>query len=220
MTLSPRLLFLSFLGLGLVTGLFVGSLGEAIAAPPAKSTQQNTLFVLVDDLGATHPTLEAIWLAARSQGSETINWVPVYPVPLTDANEEFAQPHTAFYLPNSDFDDPGALPPLRQQGGWWDEVFWLDEAALGVLQALDSRTPQTISDPWVEPQRALYEQVQVLNALCQAAPTLAGNHALDQILALMSNHIRSSASPFELITRWDTWSQEGFPFGCSHPWAD
>jgi len=220
MALSPRVLFLGFLGLGLVTGLFVGSLGEAIAAPVAKSTQQNTLFVFVDDLGAEHPTLEGIWLAAQSQNSQTINWVPVYPVPLTEAGEEYAQPHSTFYLPDSDFDDPSALPPLRTQGAWWDETFWLDEAALGVLQSLSGQTAPDISDPWVEPQRSLYEQVQILNALCQSISATVNGAALDQILALMPNHFRSSVSPFELITRWDAWSQNGFPLGCSHPWAD
>lgn len=220
MAFSPRLLFLSFLGLGLVVGLFVGSLGEAIAAPAAKSGQQNTLFVLVDDLGAEHPSLEGIWLAARGQDSETINWMPVYPVPLTEADDEYAQPHAAFYLPDAGFDDPSALPPLRRQGAWWDEVFWLDEAALGILQSEAGLNPQALSDPWVEPQRALYEQVQMLNALCQSVPSSANTHALDQILALMPNHFRSSVSPFELITHWDVWSQQGFQLGCSHPWAD
>lgn len=220
MTLSPRLLFLSFIGLGLITGLFVGSLGKAIAAPISKSTQQNTLFVLVDDLGAEHPALQGIWLAARSLDGDTINWVPIYPMPLTEANEEFAQPHAVFYLPDSDFDDPSALPPLRQQGAWWDEVFWLDKAALGVLESLIGQGQLTFSDPWVEPQSALFEQVQFLNGLCSATLAIGSDHALDQILALMPNHIRSSASPFELITRWDAWSQQGFTLGCRHPWAD
>src|SRR3990170_510677 len=98
MILSPRTLFLGFLGLGLVTGLFVGNLSEAIAAPSAKNIQQNTLIVLVDDLGSQNPALEGIWLAARSAGNDTFNWEPVYPVPLTEADEEFAKPHSAFYL--------------------------------------------------------------------------------------------------------------------------
>lgn len=220
MALSPRLLFLSFLGLGLVTGLFVGSLGRAIAAPVAKSGQENALFVLVNDLSAEHPALEGIWLAARSRGDHTVNWVPIYPIPLTDAGEEFAQPHAAFYLPSSDFDEPSSLPPLRSQGAWWSEVFWLDEAALGVLQLLTGQTPQGNSDAWAEPQRALFEQVQILNALCENVPQIITGQGLDQFLALIPNHVRSSTSPFELITRWDSWAQEGFPLSCSHPWAD
>jgi hypothetical protein len=219
MTLSPRLLFLSFLGLGLITGLFVGSLGEAIAAPLAKNTQENTLIILVDDLNAEHPTLQGIWLAARSLGSDAINWVPVYPQPLQDNEDPLAQPHSAFYLPDPTFDDPSVLPPLRAQGAWWSEVIWLDEAALGVLRSATGRAATSITDPWVEPQQSLYEQVQILNDFCQA-PSLFGLDALDQMLALIPQHLRSSISPFELITAWDSWSQGGYLLSCSHPWAD
>jgi hypothetical protein len=219
MALSPRLLFLSFLGLGLITGLFVGSLGEAIAAPLAKSTQQNTLFLLVDDMNAEHPTLQGIWLAAKSLGSDAVNWVPVYPQPLKANEDPLAQPHSAFYLPDRNFDDPSNLPPLRAQGAWWSEVIWLDKAALGVLQSATGQEASTITDPWVEPQQALYEQVQILNAIC-GAPSLFGIGAMDQMLALIPNHLRSSISPFELITAWDSWSQGGYLLSCSHPWAD
>jgi len=218
MVLSPRTLFLSFLGLGLVTGLFVGNLSEAIAAPSAKNIQQNTLIVLVDDLGSQNPALEGIWLAARSAGNDTFNWEPVYPVPLTEADEEFAKPHSAFYLPNVNFADPSALPPLRSSGIWWNEVFWMDNAALGALQSITGQTSSSSTDAWAEPQAALYEQVQLLNGICQTK--FSGSQGLDQILALMPNHIRSSVSPFELITRWDGWSQVGFPLSCFHPWAD
>ena len=218
MVLSPRTLFLSFLGLGLVTGLLVGSLSEAIAAPSAKNIQQNTLIVLVDDLGSQNPALEGIWLAARSAGNDTFNWEPVYPVPLTEADEEFAKPHSAFYLHDAHFDDPSALPPLRSSGIWWNEVFWIDNAALGALQTITGQTSFPITDAWVEPQAALYEQVQLLNGICQA--NFSGTQNLDQILALMPNHIRSSVSPFELITRWDGWSQVGFSLSCTHLWAD
>ena len=218
MILSPRTLFLGFLGLGLVTGLFVGNLSEAIAAPSAKNIQQNTLIVLVDNFGAESPALEGIWLAARAEGNDTFNWEPIYPVPLTNADEEYGKPHSAFYLPDANFDDPSALPPLRSQGIWWDEVFWIDEAALGALQTVSGQTSSGMTDVWVEPQAALYEQVKILSGICQT--TFNGSQILDQILALMTSHIRSSISPFELITRWDAWSQAGFPLSCSHPWAD
>jgi hypothetical protein len=218
MILSPRTLFLSFLGLGLVTGLFVGNLSETIATPSAKSFQQNTLIVLVDDLTSENPALEGIWLAARTEGNDTINWEPIYPVRLTEADEEYGKPHSAFYLPGADFDNPSALPPLRSKGIWWNDVFWIDEAALGALQTANGQTPSSLSDAWVEPQAALYEQVQILSAICQT--TFSGSQVLDQVLALTASHIRSSISPFELITRWDAWSQNGFSLSCNHPWAE
>jgi hypothetical protein len=62
--------------------------------------------------------------------------------------------------------------------------------------------------------------VQALNEVCSSVPEIVTGQGLDQFLALIPNHIHSSVSPFELITRWDSWSQDGFPLGCSHPWAD
>ncbi|MEX1248890.1 MAG: hypothetical protein WEA61_10455 [Anaerolineales bacterium] len=222
MAISSRLLFLSFLGLGLVTGLFLGSLGNAIAAPAGEGSQHNTLFILVDDLSAEHPTLQGIWLAGRIAGTHEWNWMPIYPAPLDETDSEFAKPHSAFYLPSGDFDDVNALPPLRAQGAWWDEVFWLDRAALDMLQTISGNEPLAAIDTWLEPQRALFEQVQVLNNLCQTAQAsaAAGSGALDQLLALMPGHLRTSANPFELITHWDAWALEGYALSCAHPWAD
>ena len=72
---------------------------------------------------------------------------------------------------------------------------------------------------WAEPQRALFGQVQIINSLCQWIQTASSNDHLDQILALMPDHLRSSSSSFELITRWDAWAQGSVPLNCSRPWA-
>jgi len=221
MVISPRLLFLSFLGLGLVTGLFLGILGNALAAPTGDPNQQNILFVLVDDLNFEQPILEGIWLAARQVGSNEWNWMPIYPAPLDETDSQYAKPHGAFYLPTSEMRDVNTLPPLRARPVWWDEVFWLDEAALGFLQTASGHDPLAMADTSLEPQAALFEQVQIVDELCKSGQTVAGGAgALDQLLALLPSHFRQSISPFELITRWDAWSQAGFPLSCTHPWAD
>lgn len=220
MTLAPRLLFLSFLGLGLVTGLFVGSLSQAIAAGPDAAEQQNLLVVIVDDLATEYPTLQGIWLSARSADSVEVSWMPIYPAPLENGDSEYAKPHAAFYLPSGEFAEVANLPPLRTQGAWWDEVFLIDEAALAVLQAASGHEAAGFSDTWAEPQRALFEQVQALTTLCSNAAALASQGGLDQMLALMPSHFRTSINPFELITRWDDWSLSGFQLGCTHPWAN
>ncbi|MEX2144252.1 MAG: hypothetical protein WD740_06630 [Anaerolineales bacterium] len=222
MTISPRLLFLSFLGLGLVTGLFVGTLSQAMAAPSDVAGQHNTLFVLVDDLKSEHPILEGIWLAALPLGSIEWNWMPIYPVPLDESKSEYATPHSAFYLPSNSFSDPNLLPPLQAQRVWWDEVIWLDESALGLALSLSGYQSGLSGDTWLEPQRALLEQVRSLKKLCKGAQTGAATDAgsLDQLLAVMPDHLRTSLNPFELITRWDDWSKDEFALSCTHPWAD
>lgn len=222
MTISPRWLFLSFLGIGLVSGLFLGTLGQALAAPTGDPNQHNTLFVLVDDLNSEQPILEGIWLAARQVGSNEWNWMPIYPAPMDETESEFAKPHSAFYLPSNLTPDANTLPPLRAQRVWWDEVFWLDEAALGVIQSISGDETLAMTETWLEPQAALLTQVQILNKLCEGGQGAAAEGAgtLDQLLALVPSHFRLSISPFDLITRWDAWSQDGFSLSCTHPWAD
>lgn len=212
MAISPRLLFLSFLGFGLVTGLFIGNLGQAIAAPVEPETQHNVLLVLVDDLTAAHPTLEGIWLAAQNETGAEWNWMPIYPEPLAEDGSDLAQPHAAFYLPDSSFADATALPPLRGQSAWWDEVFWLDRAAVTEVAASGVAGPW--AKAWQEPQKALFEQVQLINRFCDLPAA-----SLDTIIALMPAHIRSTSSPFELIRRWDEWVAGGSRLSCAHPWA-
>ncbi len=222
MFLSPTRLFLGFLGIGLLSGFFLGNLSQAAAAERAesKSLQQNTLIVFVDDLTAEHQTVRGIWLAARVEGSGELSWMPIYPTPLEPHADEFSEAHTALILENFEFEDLSFLSPIHSQRVWWDEVLVADSIALVTLQNLAGLSPTATVETWLEPQRALHEQVQLLHSLCAAFPSAAKQATLDQALALMPAHIQSTQSPFELITRWDVWSQTGFGLSCTHPWAN
>jgi len=220
--LTRPLLFVSFLALGAVSGFFLGSFGKAMAAPIRKGemAQHNVLVVLLDDLSMEHPGLKGIWLAAQSAGSAQINWMPIYPVPLLEDTSEYAQPHNQIFLSSKDLRDLTFLPPIRNQGIWWDEVFLLDEAALSAMATLAGNQPTALADTWLEPQRALQEQVQLIQNLCKSAPSWSSSSALDQSLALLPDRMRSSLSSFEMIAHWDSWSQAGFALSCTHPWAN
>lgn len=217
---SPRLLFFGFLLAGLASGFFIGSLRSAMAAPlikqpAAQTAQHNSLIVLVDDLKADQPSLRGIWLAARS-GAEIV-WMPIYPQPL-HGGSNYAQPHSELRLASGQLGAVAQLAPLRAAGVWFDEVFLADQAALGALGAAAGASQAGLRATWAEPQAALQEQVEFIQALCTAAWGDAAQ--LEAGLALMPAHLYSSTSPFDLITRWDTWAQVGFGLTCSHPWAD
>jgi hypothetical protein len=219
----PRpLLFGGFLMIGLLSGLFVGNLNAAMAAPQseAKNAQHNTLLVLVDDLGTEQPVLQGIWLAARVEGVAAISWMPIYPQPLTEEASEYAAAHEAIYMVSNSIEDVIFLRPLRAEGAWWDEVFLVDAAALNALQGLAGTVPASRADTWLEPQRALHEQVQSIQTLCAAFPGLGTAATLDNGLALMPGHLQSSLNPFDMITQWDAWAQDSFALTCTHPWAD
>jgi hypothetical protein len=220
--LSPVRLFLGFLGIGLLSGIFLGNLTQASAAERAesKSLQENTLIVFVDDLTADHQTVRGIWLAAQMADSGELSWMPIYPSPLGPDADEYSEAHTALILENFEFADLSFLSPIHSQRVWWDQVFVIDAAAVVTLQNLVGLTGASTVETWLEPQRSLHEQVEFLQGLCAALPATANQAALDQVLALMPSHIQSTQSPFELITRWDDWSHSGFGMSCTHPWAN
>ncbi|MEX1071525.1 MAG: hypothetical protein WEC37_02770 [Anaerolineales bacterium] len=219
---SRSRLFLGFLAIGLLSGFFLGNLSQASAAARAesKNLQQNTLIVFVDDLSGEHHTVRGIWLAARVEGSPELSWMPIYPTPLGVGETEYSQAHTALILESFEFEDLTFLTPLHDQRVWWDEIFIIDAAALANLQTLAGIEHTNVAETWLEPQRALHKQVQLLQGMCAASPTAANQIALDQILALIPSHIQITQSTFELITRWDAWSQTGFALSCTHPWAN
>lgn len=219
--LPHRWLFSGFLLIGLLSGFFIGNLSQASAATAeAHSVQQNSLIVLVDDLNGKYHNIQGIWLAARVEGSAEISWMPIYPALLDEAETLYSQPHSPLVLETLELDSFAYLAPLREQSAWWDEIFVLDETAIGMIHGLSGSAPLALADTWVEPQRALHEQVQIINSLCANPASLAAAGALDQFLALMPSHVQSSGSPFELITRWDGWAQAGFALSCTHPWAN
>jgi hypothetical protein len=219
---SPTRLFLGFLGIGLLSGFFLGNLTQAVAAERAenKNLQQNTLIVFVDDLTADHQTVRGIWLAAQMADTGELSWMPIYPSPLGVNADEYSEAHTALVLENFELGDLSYLSPIHSERVWWNEAFVVDSTALIALQNLAGLNPTSTVETWLEPQRALHDQVEFLQGLCAAFPTAAGQAALDQVLTLVPAHIQSTQSPFDLITRWDDWSQSEFGLSCTHPWAN
>ncbi len=220
---SRHLLFICFVLFGAVSGFFIGSLSHALAAAPVSKgdvdiTQHNSLIVLVDSLDSAQPVLKGVWLAARSEDSTQINWMPIYPLPLDDSGNVYAQAHKAISLSSNGLEGLAGLTPIRDASIWYDEVFMLDEAVLNAISAFSATPLSGLSATWVEPQGALQEQVQAIQSLC--AFNWSAPAALDQILALMPTHFRSSLNPVDLIARWDNWAQSGYELACTHPWAN
>jgi len=219
--LPRHLLFLAFLALGIISGFFAGSLGKASASigSQRKSVQENSLIVYVDDLSADHYRIKGIWLAASQEGSSGVSWMPIYPSRLS-VNSDYSTPHSPLILESVDIEDLKYLAPLRHQSVWWNNVILVDSAAIGVLETLSGKSPESFPEPWEEPQGALQEQVEFIQMLCGNALAWGNQTTLDELLALIPAHFNLSFSPFELITRWDGWARTGFALSCGHPWAD
>ena len=218
-TISRRLLFFGFVLLGAASGFFIGSLSHALAAPNSKGdgVQHNTLIVLVDDLNAAQPSLEGVWLAAEVGGSDEISWMPIYPKPLNE-NSNYSQTHSAITLDSVDPANVGYMAPVREAGIWFDETFVIDGSGLAMISGLSGAQLTRLPNAWDEPQGALQQQISLLNSLCSF--NWSDGRALDQLLALIPSHLQTTLSLFDLIARWDQWSQVGFGMSCTHQWAE
>lgn len=219
-----RLLFLGFVLLGMASGFFIGSLGSALAAgtgagaPASKgvaSSQQNSLVVLVDDLAAPQPALLGAWLAVRS--GQQVSWMPLYPQPI-GSEAGYAQAGEAIRLASNELGALGGLGPVSQAGISFDEAYLLDPRAAAALTAAAGLPTDGLAATWEQPQAALQQQVQLIQALC--GHSWGAVSELDALLGLMPDHLRASLTPFDLITGWDSWSAEGYGLSCEHPWAE
>lgn len=216
-SVTRRTLFLAFVGVGVLSGLLAGSLGSALAAETGTAktpAKQSSLVVVVDELAAGQPLLLAAWQVQRTQ-TGSLEWSPLYPTAL-QSGSAYAQPHAEFRLASTHSEAIAALEPVGAANITFDEIFVLDQTALQTLSSLTG-SPLTLLAPAAEPQAALQQQVQLVQSLCAAAWQ---PEQLDVWVALMPDHLQSSVSVFELITRWDAWAQSSFGLQCSHPWAD
>lgn len=201
--------------LGLIGGLFVGRLSRVLAAPEHPA-QGQVLIALVDDLHSAEPRLLGLW--AVTKANTTLQLRPIYPAPLTDKQNLYAQPHAPIRLSPQQLQDPQRLITLSGSAGW-ETVYWLDLTTFATLNALAGHSPALYSQTWEQPQRALRDQVEALNNLCAAAGAAVTPENLDVLLGLMPKHLRSTLSPFELITAWDDWVQQSAEVHCSHSWT-
>ena len=216
-------MFSAFLVLGVLSGAFFGGLSASAApAPKALGGQRNVLIAVVDEASAESTTLQSLWLAAGYADTGEINWIPLYPEPLDQADAGYAAPHAALLVNPTDENVWNGLGLLRQRGVWWDDVIVVDQVALQLVGQLAGISTKSHTPSAEAPQNALYAQVNFLRQFCMNAPALSADGALDKVLLLTAGavHLRTSMSQFELISLWDQLGRNGFELSCSHPWAE
>ena len=214
-------IFTAFLGLGALCGLLVGALSStpATAKVHADSSQRNLLLLLVEDASATSSPLLGAWLAASSNLNAEVDWMPLYPTPL-EFEGQFASAHDALWVAPADLASLVGLKPMREAGVWWDHVVLLDRSGLDQLLALAATPPTEAIQSWSEPQRALRQQVTLIQSFCARTDLLSSQAALDLALGLLEGQAHTSFTAFELVAAWDRHQAQGASLHCSHPWAD
>ena len=216
--------FKAFLIIGFLTGIFIGSLSASAASSRiVNDPQQNYLIALVENAQDEDSPLLALWLAATYLESGEISWMPIYPQPLEAENVSFSEMHDPVWVKPQITESWQSLELLNEQEIRWDEIIVLDNEALAVLGSFIQRDNELHSaSTWIEPQNALYQQVGLIQEICEQSQAFNNPAVLDQLLLLIANpaNMHTSLSSFEFITMWDKLANKQFDVSCNHPWAD
>lgn len=217
-------LFRAFMIIGFLTGIFIASLSaSAASSQPTSKPQQNFLIALVENAQDENSPVLAIWLAATYLEVGEVSWMPIYPQPLGQGKDLFAESHDPILISPQNLDVWLSHDLLRDQGMWWDEIIVLDRIALATLtNIIPSDNSSHSASTWTEPQTALYQQVQLIQQFCEQSAVFNNPSVLDQFLLLISNpsKLHTTLSSFEFITLWDKLASRQFELSCNHPWAD
>ena len=212
-------LFKPFLLLGLLMGIFLGSLRvSASQSDEQPNHQENFLIALVENSEDETSPLLALWLAATSIESGEVSWMPIYPqVPEKDIEATFGAPDPVLINPQ-DMQSFKNISLLREEAIWWDEVIVLDSLALTQIMELMPTQDNNLAIS----QKTLYEQVNMIRHICEESNQFDNPESLNQILAMMGQpaRIKSTLTSFDIISYWDILSSKQFELTCSHPWAD
>jgi hypothetical protein len=211
-------LFKAFLLLGLMMGIFLGSL-TASASPSSESPnqQKNFLIALVENAEDETTPLLALWLAASHLESGEINWMPIYPKSL-DESPSSTISNEPILLNPQDMQAIKNSPLLQEEAIWWDAVIVLDRFALTqIIQLLPNQDSNLAAG-----QTTLYEQVIFIQQICEHSNQFNNPEALNKILSLNNQpaHLNSTLGSFEIIAYWDKLSNNQFELICKHPWAE
>lgn len=208
----------------LFVGLVSGSLwtiipGSILANPETLSKQSNSLIALVEDAQAENSALLGLWLLAIPEGSNTLHWMPIYPVPFDDRNNsKYAAQHAPIIFDLSEEIQWEGIAPLRASGVFWEDTFVVDRAGVDlILNGKLGSEDIEMADSWDHPQEALRDQVAIISSFCVLS---ANDLNLDSILSLFDYgiHGKSTRSRFSLISSWDQFFANGRSVGCEYSW--
>jgi hypothetical protein len=159
------------------------------------------LIINVDNLGASRPRLESIWLLLHVAGEPQVTFLPIYPA-LPDGNEDGSTTRESleqlFSLDDGHKPDSVFLAALQKKNLWWNAYLLFDRVALagfaewissaGEDETLDGPLAVSAVPPAREgPRQALLGQFRLAQELCRFTRTPATND-LSVLLALFPGH--------------------------------
>jgi hypothetical protein len=239
---------------GLTGGLTGGLSGEHSNAPlsvpamPAAGQenrslqrQSNVLLIGVDDLEASSPVLESVWLILYLPDMPQITWMPIYPQILRTQAGVRIQAKAAltdtFAIENGSAPNQEFLDLLKQEGMWWNHYVIVDQTA--VIELIDSLGGVEIISPdrLLEDQKisgseafsglllangdlqgALFSQANLIQQLCRIPPKSYLNLNRAQIIfQKLHKHLITNITAEHLIDDLQLMISSGGGFVCDFP---
>lgn len=194
------------------------------------TVQRNLLLVGVDQLSASQPHLESIWLVMYFPGKLDVTFVPLYPDPGEEFTAQSSPLAASFSLDQAGNPSRTFLQQLEEQV-WWNNFLVIDHTATRALIDLVSSQPsgdlngngaQAMAEPPSSRQEAstttLANQTKVLFQLCEqpqvTAPSIA---AIAATLKKLESNLATDLDLMTILDEWQTKSSPALPFHCDFP---
>lgn len=228
-------LFLLFLAFGLAAGLPIGRAmfrshrsfdsqaknREAGITQPATG-QNSWLIVGVDNLQATQPHLQSVWLALTFPGKPTVTLLPLFPVPGADLLD------VRFSLDQHDAPSAEFREALNQQRIWWNGYLVLDgEGFRTILNLFDTRGSASSQLPALEDQARIEtggdvsaiqrRQTSLLESACQQADGLLSLAEIEQLVARLATHLQTDLNLAQVARAWPLTEAGSLKIDCEFP---
>ncbi len=212
---------------GFVSQLVNPSSAKARAnAEELPNHQQNILLVEVDDLGATKPNLESIWLMLYIKNTPKITWMPLYLA--SSSSGALATAHSIadqFQLGKNKTLDGDFETALREQDIWWNGTIITDKQGVEKLLALLKSSPKTSetkqnADVEISPTSLLdasaMEKVAVIQNICHLASSLEDPQVIKKWLGKSANLVTDLPAE-EITAQWSAMIGQQTDLTCEFP---
>lgn len=182
--------------------------------------QQNILIVQVNNLNASEPNLESVWLMLYIKNTPKITWMPLY---LSSAqNNSLAN---KFQLGKNNTLGVKFESALRKQDIWWNGYIITDKQGVRNLVELLQASPKngtaiTGSGNEINAVSLLspsdMEKIAVIQNICQMSSNLENPQVINSWLGNNKNLITDFPIE-ELIAQWSTLLAGSTPLTCEFP---
>ena len=155
--------------------------------------QMNLLLILVDELDATEPGLQGVWMLIHDPSGKKVHFMPIYP-----AESKFGQDvRQAVGLEKVNGLSPKLEQLLQKQGLWWDNYLVIDRKILSRLvqqtdgidlgngrlngQQIIGLLPIADQDA----QTAIGLQARIASGICQRIDSMLKDDSLEPVSELL-----------------------------------